>query len=147
MTQPLYHLHNSLTDLLFRILPIHSFWLSTSAPVRRQIHWKSILKCQISSGIISNGAIICCILLDSSLCFTPLEEWVCMGNYFLKPDRPLYSLILYYFSFAWILQSSSCCTADKFILLECWSSPDVYSTCITILSFISSWSQSQRQRC
>lgn len=56
------------------------------------------------------------VLLYSSLCFTLSEEEFAWEIIVLKPDCPLHSLILYYFSFAWILQNSSCCTADMFIL-------------------------------
>lgn len=54
----------------------------------------------------------CCILHSVSPSWKSEFAWEIIV---LKPDRPLHSLILY-FSFAWILQKSSCCTADMFIL-------------------------------
>lgn len=92
MTQPLYCLHNSLTDLLLRTLPIHSFWLSTSAPVRRQIHWKNTLKSQISSGTISDGAIICCIGVSFTL-FHPLRRVSLHGKLLSWNQIVLYILL------------------------------------------------------
>lgn len=146
---PLYHLHNPLTDILLWTLTIHSSWLSMSASARRLIHWKNTLKSQISGGTISNRAIICCIAISPTLSVSYSQKrWVCMRNHCLEARWSFTYLIpLWFFIWLNIIKLFFCCTASMFTSEECWASPDMYSSYITILSFISSWTHSWRQRC